>query len=150
MATNRPTESSITSNDSDSNRDLVPVRSRRRMQSESLNATPGPAPDLAVASTISPQTGWYNAANGNTAAPSSPADQLSSEAANSVAATEPPLVNQVTRPQGVERSRQIILEWSRPLAGAPASGEAALATAANEPRPSVYMDAAVDRGVLSR
>jgi hypothetical protein len=135
--------------------DLVPVPSRRR--SEAAAAGLQPASDASAASDESrPLDRWY-AKGGNPAdragmtedadlSPREPAQQLDVE----MAAAAQPSVNQVTRPQPIERSRQIILEWSRPPAGAADGDPESAAMASRDSRPPLRFDAPLDAGVLRR
>jgi hypothetical protein len=114
---------------------LVPVPSRHRATAA-----------VAAAPQEDTVKGWY-------AKGSPPRDSLEGIAEHSQAVSpvaEPPLLSQVTRPQPVERSRQIILEWSRQPAGESTSDAVVPLTATLEQRAPLRMDAPLDGTVLRR
>jgi len=134
--------------------DLVAVPSRRRAQPSTIDKAEAAVPNSEESRQAPPSQGWY--AKGSDLQDRGESENLAPlppsllSAAEPASAGEPPLVNQVTRPQPVERSRQIILEWSRAAAGAMANDAEAPLTATRELRPPLRMDAPLDGGVLRR
>jgi hypothetical protein len=128
---------------------LVPVPSRRRARpaADGMAATSQPSAQEQPA-------GWY-AKGEQPPAAANPADRSAYVAAADLAAaetapTDSAIHNQVTRAQPIERSRQIILEWSNTQPSSSASSPEPLTTATRETRQPLRMDAPLDGGVVRR
>ncbi|MBI3466539.1 MAG: hypothetical protein HY000_26290, partial [Planctomycetes bacterium] len=134
---------------------LVPVPSRRR-PGPAVGSSPSATPLAGAVSGDQQFNGWYakggnpsqrdvvNLDLANEDASSSPYERPAREPDSEIAASGPPAVNQVTRPQPIERSRQIILEWSRPPAGTADGDAGPAAVLARDSRPPLRMDAPLD------